>query len=249
MKKNINKYITIKSISTITMCLFFLTGCGSAVQKKSPLISHVHIGHTLNGWVTTPDKKGLLTTAEQEAKIVLDQALKANKSSNLANKKKHMFNALHALDPKSQTKGPGKNFGLIRAVTEASAHLQFSANSDDASANIKSSVPKIVSNARSIASSSNQLKVFGQAAVNSTSTNEFNALNSEFLKTAKNINGVGSADTYNLKQFKTDINAMIRKEKPAYTTVDSYYLFNLIRLSSGKWAFSKNKPTSNTNGY
>jgi len=132
-------------------------------------------------------------------------------------------------------------------VTEASAHLQFSASSDDASTNIKSSVPKIVSNAQTIASSSNQLKVFGQAAVNSTSINEFNALNDEFLKTAKDINGSGSADTYSLKRFKADISTMIKNEKPAYSTVDSYYLFNLIRLSTGKWAFSKNKPKTNKN--
>ncbi len=239
----------LKIITLTSLCLFVTTGCGSAIQKKSPLISHVHIGHTLNGWVTTPNKKGLLTTAEQEAKIVLNQALNAKKSNNLAQKKKYMSNALHALDPSIQAKGSGKGYGLIRAVTESSAHLQYAASSDDASTNIKTTVPRIVNSASTIASSSNQLKVFGQAAVNSTSINEFSALNNEFLTTARNINGNGASGAYSLTQFKKDIIAMVDKEKPAYTTVDSYFLFNLIRLPSGKWAFSKNKQDVDTNGY
>ena len=249
MKRLLKKNQSFKTISTLILCAVVLTGCGSAIQKKSPLISHVHIGHTLNGWVTTPDKKGLLTTAVQEAKIILDQSLNAKKSNNLAQKKKHMTNALHALDPNIQAKGPGKGYGLIRAVTESSAHLQFAASSDDASANIKRTVPIIVNSASKIASSSNQLKVFGQAAVNSTSISEFDALNNEFLTTAKNINGNGGTSSYNLPQLKRDIIAMVSKEKPAYTTVDSYFLFNLIRLPSGKWAFSKNKSAVDTNGY
>ena len=50
--------------------------------------------------------------------------------------------------------------------------------------------------------------------------------------------GEVSPGTYSLKQFRKDIQAMVNKEQPAYTTVDSYYLFNLIRLPNGKWAFS-----------
>lgn len=220
------------------MCLLFATGCSSVITKKSPPISHVHIGHTLTGWVSTPDKKGLLTTAEQESRIVLDNASKAKTSTSLAEKKKYMSNALHAVDPKIQTKGPGRGYGLVRAVTESIAHLQYAASSDDASANIRKTVPTIANKARQIASSANQLKVFGKAALSSSSINEFTALNNEFLTTAKQVNGDGSSGTYSLKQFRKDILAMVNKEKPAYTTVDSFYLLNLIRLPNGKWAFS-----------
>ncbi len=247
-KKN-HLLISLKTLSTSIFCLLVTTGCGSAIQKKSPAISHVHIGHTLNGWVTTPGKKGLLVTAEQEAKIALDQALQANNSSSLAQKKKYMSNALHALDPNMKATGPGRGYGLIRAVTESIAHIQYAASSDDASVNIKKTAPTIVNKARNIATSSNQLKVFAQAATNSSSINEFSALNNEFLKSAKQINGDGSAGSYSLMQFKKDILAMVKKEKPAYTTVDSYYLFNLIRLPSGKWAFSsKDKSDDSDSG-
>ena len=126
---------------------------------------------------------------------------------------------------------------MVRAITESIAHIEYAASSDDASENVKRTVPTIVNKARQVASSSNQLKVFGQAALNS-SINEFDALNNEFLTTAKRINGDGSSASYNLKQFRKDILAMVNNEKPPYTTVDSYYLFNLIRLPNGKWAFS-----------
>ena len=113
------------------------------------------------------------------------------------------------------------------------AHLQFSAESDDASANIKRTVPVITRKAQNLAKLSNQLKIFGQATASATSMAEMNALESEFLSTIKKItNG-----TYNIKKFRADIQSMANREKPAYSTVDSYFLFNLIRLPSGKWAF------------
>ena len=253
MRRLTNYYFFInqfKLTSFLAFCLLITAGCSSAITKKSPPISHVHVGHTLTGWVATPDKKGLLTTATQESKIVVDNASKAKISTSLAEKKKYMSNALNAVDPKMQAKGPGRGYGLVRAITESIAHLQYAASSDDASVNIRKTVPTIVNKARQVASSSNQLKVFGQAAVNASSINEFTALNNEFLKTAKQINGDGSSGTYSLKLFKKDILAMVSKEKPAYTTVDSYYLLNLIRLPNGKWAFSS-KPkddSSSENG-
>lgn len=249
-KMNLSLY-SLKTASLFTLILLITTGCGSAIQKKSPPISHVHIGHALKGWVTTPGKKGLLNTAQQEAKITLDQSLKAKQSTDLSMKKKYMSNALHALDPNIQAKGPGKGYGLTRAVTESIAHIQFAASSDDASSNIRNTVPPMVNKARQIASASNQLSVFGQAALSSTSIAEFDALNNEYLNTANQINGKGSSGSYSLVQFNKDIQTMIGKEKPAYTTVDSYYLFNLIRLPTGKWAFSKKAKTNSTdtNGY
>ena len=196
MRKHIHPSISYDSLNITTyliLCLFLTTGCSSVVTKKTPPISHVHIGHALTGWVATPDKKGLLLTAEQESKIALDNASKAKRSTTLTEKRKYMSNALHAIDPKIQAKGPGRGYGLVRAVTESIAHIEYAASSDDASANIRKTVPTIVNKARQIASSSNQLKVFGQAAVNSSSINEFDALNNEFLTTAKRINGDGSS--------------------------------------------------------
>lgn len=252
MKRLTNSYFFInqfKLVSYLALCLLTAVGCSAAITKKSPPISHIHVGHALTGWVATPGKKGLLTTAELESKIVLDNALKAANSKTLSQKKLYMSNALHAVDPKTQSQGPGKGYGLTRSISESIAHIQYAADSDDASVNIKRTVPTIVKNAQKIASSSNQLKVFGQAALNSSTMSEMNALTNEFLTTAKNINNGGTTlGTYSLKQFKQDIQAMVNKEQPAYTTVDSYYLFNLIRLPNGKWGFSSKANDKSSDG-
>lgn len=228
-------------ISLIILSL--ITGCGSIVTKKSPPFSHIHVGHALTGWVTTPGKKGLVATAENEAKAALNSALQASRSSSLAQKKTHIANALHAVDPKAQANGSGLGFGLTRALTESMAHLQFAAESDDASANIKRTVPVITRKAQNLAKLSNQLKIFGQAATSATSMGEMNALEGEFLSAVNKINN----GPYNIKTFRADIQNMANRENPAYTTVDSYFLFNLIRLPSGKWAFRSKNDTSSSN--
>ncbi len=225
------------------LALSLITGCGSAITKKTPPFSHIHIGHSLTGWAATPGKKGLITVAEQEAKAVLNNALQASKSNSLSQKKKYISNALHAVDPKASSAGSGLGYGLTRALTESIAHLQFAANSDDASANIKRTVPTITQKAQKLAKLSNQLKVFGQAAANATTMGEMNALQNEFLSTIKKM----SNGPYSIQKFHADIQAMANKENPKYTTVDSYFLFNLIRLPGGKWAFRAKNDTSTDN--
>ena len=239
-KKQIFKSLPIVIISlAVTNC-----GGGGIITKKSPPFSHIHVGHALTGWVTTPGKIGLISTAEKEANAVLASAMQASRSNTLSQKKAHIKNALHAVDPKVQASGSGIGFGLTRALTESIAHLQFAAESDDASANIKRSVPQITSKAQQLAKLSNQLTVFGQAAIGASSMAEINALESEFLSTIKKItNG-----PYNIRKFRADIQAMATREKPAYTTVDSYFLFNLIRLPSGKWAFRSSNDSSSSDG-
>lgn len=222
------------SVPMITAC----SSTGGIVTKKAPPFSHIHIGHTLTGWRSTPDKQGLLTTAEEEADIVIASAQKAVSSNSLADKKQHISDALHAVDPKVQPTGAGKGYGLTRALVGSVSHLEYAATSDKASANVKETVPVIAKKAQQMASSSNQLKIFAQEALKATTDAEMDALLSEFVATAKKIRQ-GDQQNYGLVQFRQDVQAMADKERnPAYTTVDSYYLFNLIRLKSGKWIVS-----------
>lgn len=225
-------------MASFALCILTVSACNnSIITKKAPLFSHIHVGHTLTGWRGTPDNQGLLTTAEGEAKIVVDNALKAVNASTLSEKKQHIKDALHAVDPKEQTTGKGMGYGLTRALVGSISHLEYAATSDDTSANIKAMVPVITEKAQSMTGASNQLKIFAQAAINASSTAEIDALLTEFLSTAKKIQ-TGSDDSYSLVQFRKDIQSMTDKERPAYTTIDSYYLFNLIRLKSGKWIIS-----------
>lgn len=234
----------LKLISSLALCSLILAGCNNAVVKKAPPFSHIHIGHTLTGWRATPGKKGLLETAEQEADRVLGSALKATNSNTLSAKKKHMSDALHAVDPRMQANGSGKGYGLTRSLTESIAHLEYAADSDDASMNIKKNVPIIAKKAQHLAKASSQLEIYGQAAINAFTLNEINAITEQFVSTAKQIISGGKLTRqYSLQQFRIDIESMAASEKPEYTTVDKYYLFNLIQLPGGKWGFSsKSKP-------
>jgi hypothetical protein len=236
----------IKMILSSALILLIASACNnSIVAKKAPPFAHIHLGHTLTGWRTTPDKKGLLNTAEDELNIVLKNASKAANSTTLEKKKQYIKDALHAVDPKTQQTGAGKGYGLTRALIGSISHLQYAATSDNASTNIKSTIPIITAKAQKMASASNQLKVFAQATINASSIAEADALLAEFLSTAKKIHK-GGKDDYDLIQFRKDVQVMADKEKnPPYTTVSSYYLFNVIRLESGKWIISSDPNTIN----
>ena len=87
-----------------------LSGCGVLV-KKSPTIAHVHVGHALTAWPATPDKSGLLQTAEREADTALRSALAATRTTDLAQIKRHLRDVAHAIDPLVQ---PG--VGVIQSI-------------------------------------------------------------------------------------------------------------------------------------
>jgi hypothetical protein len=61
----------------------------------------------------------------------------------------------------------------------------------------------------------------------------------------EDLNGDGviggqNPDEYGLEQLAVEIQDMIARENPPYSTVDRWYLFNLVRLEDGKWIFRKN---------
>jgi hypothetical protein len=121
-------------------CALPLIGCA----HKQPLISHAHVGHGLTHWVDTPDNQGLFQVARQEldtARREADAALAGEIGA--AEKSAHVGNVAHALNPVSQEAGPGLGYGAIRALEAAVEHLEYAATSDDASANIVSSVAPI----------------------------------------------------------------------------------------------------------
>ncbi len=61
---------------------------------------------------------------------------------------------------------------------------------------------------------------------------------------------LGSMPTeYGVKQLRTEFDVMIAREQPPYRTVDQWYLFNLVRLPSGRWVFDKLNRGGNIDGY
>lgn len=83
--------------------------------------------------------------------------------------------------------------------------------------------------------------------LSSSSQEEAEILAQEIQSLARaNLSGVdsdgdgkigSSPDEFGVKQLHTELFAMIEREVPPYTTVDTYYLFNVVRLPSGEWTF------------
>jgi hypothetical protein len=135
--------------------------------------------------------------------------------------------------------GAGLDFGLLPAVEETISHMEFAAESEDASANVRESVPRIARRTDEIIGRCEQVRVLGQAALHATSPLEASTLSEEVLGLSERIVDGGPAGAYGLAQLRADVEAMIAREDPPYTTVDSWYLLNLVRLPSGKWDFAR----------
>ena len=101
-------------------------------------MANVHMGHVTDGWKDTPDKKGLLPTAIQEAKTAIQHAgFAIQKLGNLVWMKTHTKHVLHAVDASAIAKGPGLGYGVKKAAAGTAKHIGFAANSKAASKNVK----------------------------------------------------------------------------------------------------------------
>lgn len=230
-----------------------LSGCATTTPK----ISHVHIGHTITGWVDTPEERGLFVTAEEEGKIIADQATLASNSQDLAQIKQHAHGIIHAVDPSLEPSGPGLGYGFRKAITEAGHHVEYAAQSPDASANVKTGWANYQKNQQVVAERGELVLALAEAMVNAESLDEAQALASETRKLAvANLVGIdedgdGVVGTtpreYGMKQLRADLVAMAERENPPYRAVPQRYLFGLVRLPDGTWSFQD--PGSGGGGY
>ncbi len=161
-------------------------------------ISHVHIGHVMDGWKDTPEGKGLLPTAIAEAAIASQHAgFSAKKSGDLVWMKTHIRHVLHAVDPSMEAKGPGLGYGVIKAAMGAKKHINFSAGSPDASKNVKLHTPHVstsldnsVARAKEIVRICNQALGASSAAAAAPLVKKVNVLTGQLLQGA-DANGDG----------------------------------------------------------
>ena len=234
---------------TLALCLSLtaLSGCGTVVKKEAPTISHIHIGHALTGWIDTPNKVGLLVTAEQEATIASANAellVEAAGRGDLGQAKKYLTNLGHALNPEVYPQGNGKGYGLRKSTEGAISHLRFASESADASNNVLRTVAKTSIVATSALDKIDELQVLLEAGAESEEAAVLVELGKEMQSLASDIaGGPGKSDpnAYGLFEFRTDIEDMVAREDPPYSSVESFYLFNLIRLPDGGWGFAKGR--------
>lgn len=97
----------------------------------------VHIGHIVNSFSDTPDKRGLLDVADAEAATAAQHALLGSRApTNLDGMKLHAGHVLNAIDPTIEAKGPGLGYGLKKAATGIVTHMDLAAKSPGASKNV-----------------------------------------------------------------------------------------------------------------
>lgn len=246
-KKSCSGWLGLSAAATVAFAVTLLSGCATVVRTDAPTIAHVHIGHALTGWFDTPNKVGLLVTAEQEATIAAANAelmIEAATRGDLGAIKRFLTNIGNALDPETYPVGNGKGYGLRKATNAAMSHLKFAGDSADASNNVLRSVARTSIVANSALEKCDEALILVEEALQIDDLEILAELGRELRDMTNDIAGGPSKanpDAYGLFEFRSDIEAMVDREDPPYTTVESFYLFNLIRLPDGGWAFAKGR--------
>jgi hypothetical protein len=236
-------------LQNLALVVLVVSGCA----HKAPTIAHVHIGHALTGWYNTPAKAGFFVVAENQAKKALDAAQSAiARGDEMELLQAYIAIAVEATNPESKADEPKSRYGVKQALTGAANHIGFAGDSDDASENIKTSAEAFSRHASAVLDRCDLITALGKDIWTASSLDEATVLAEEVLNLSRaNLYGedsdgdgvVGSNPSeYGLIQLRKELDAMVAREDPPYATVDSWYLFNLVRLPTGEWAFREKGP-------
>lgn len=237
---NIRTALTMAGLAAVVA----VTGCA----RHAPSIAHVHIGHAMTGWHDTPEQQGLLTTAEKKAHEAQRAAQRAKTPGRgLQAVKTDVRMAVVATSTQGKAGSGPRRYGVQQALRGALDHLAYAADAADASANVKGFAGRFEGNAAVIFERCDLIVALGNDVAAASTRQEAFALAGEIAKLARanlfgediNRDGVkGSTPAeYGMVQLRRDIARAVDQEDPPYTTVDRWYLFNLIRLPDGNWAF------------
>jgi hypothetical protein len=217
----------------------------------------------MDGWHDTPDQAGLFVTAERTAQTALQAAESASRAGNDLGAVKSDINlvieATDPVDPSAEVQRPKVEYGVKNALTGAVQHIEFAAESRDASANIRSSAAAFSRHAVAVLDRCDLITGLGGDVLRADSSEVARLLADEILTLARaNVYGedsngdgvVGSSpEEYGLMQLRAELESTIAREDPPYTTVERWYLFNLIRLPSGEWIFRQRSQGSSDGEY
>jgi hypothetical protein len=133
----------------------------------------VHLGHVVNAFSDTPNGAGLLATAFTEARIAIQHAeLGARNTTNLDQMKLHAGHVIHAVDPTVVTQGPGRGYGVKKAVNGVIAHTELAAKSEGASANVTTHARHITTAARTTLSRADEVIAMAERVRAATTAQE-----------------------------------------------------------------------------
>ena len=241
-KPDLGRHPIGRRVGAIAVCvgyLMLLQGC----VTQAPSIAHVHVGHAITGASDTPGNVGYFQVAETAAEEAQQLATRAADTTAPITAVRAALGSLNEVVSTRDT------YPLSAAITEARSHIEFAANSDDASANVKAGARAFAAAIEGVLYRSDLIKLYATDALASDSESETRELAAEIARLAQaNVRGedldgdgvVGTTARENgVQQLRASLDAMVARENPPYTTVDRWYLFNLIRLPSGDWAFRK----------
>lgn len=225
-----------------------LFGC----VTRPPTIAHIHLGHALTGVHVTPGQVGYLSVAEERAVAAVESSRKAAQAGTLTQIK-------HAVADAAKASASDEEFGLRLAMVQASSHISFAADADDASDNVRAGAAQFARNIGGVVERCNLIELLAKDVAAAARVDEAKTLAREIETLAQhNLDGV-DADRdgvignqpveYGFTQLRRNITDMVAREQPPYRTVDQTYLFNLVRLPNGKWVFDKFRRGGNIDGY
>lgn len=233
-----------KCIALLVVCAA-QPACGTVVSKNAPTIAHVHIGHAITGWEETPQKQGLLVVAELaavQAQTNSQLMLKAARQQDFNKTKRYMQNIANVIDPQYYDPDQPDGYGVRRGTAEAMTHLKLASSVFDATNNVQRTIAQTSVHAQDILDRTDELSVYLDAGLKADNMVELEVIAEEIGLLVTAISGGPEfPNVYGLYNLRQDIENMIAREDPPYEVVDSYYLFNLVRLPDGQWGFGSRK--------
>lgn len=221
-----------------------LIGLAGGCAHRPPTIAHVHIGHAITAAHDTPDRIGYLTLAEEQARTALAGAEAALEETSLEGLKRRVAEV-------DQVTNRLRPYALVGAVQEAASHIEYAALSEDASENVRAGQRSFARSIEGVLTRGTLIGSYARDVAAATSDEEARAIAEEVHRLARaNLRGedtdgdgtIGNQPAeYGVLQIRSDLDALIAREDPAYVTVDRWYLFNLIRLPSGEWIFPRSR--------
>lgn len=233
---------TCSRIVLLSLLAMTLSSCASVVKRDPPSIAHIHIGHAITGWPLAPRNQGLLVVAELSAIAAATNSelmLQAAREGNMQRAQRYLQETAKAVDPGFLSRTTSNEYGLRKAAAEAITHLQLASEVEDASANVQRTVTTTRIKADDLIDRSDELLAYLDAGAKAQSVEEMEIISEEIVRTLKAVaGGPDVSGSYSLYDFRRDIEAMVAREDPPYKTVESYYLFNLVKLPDGQWGFA-----------
>lgn len=140
-----------------------LPSAGVVAQDDLPA-SHVHIRHVADNWDDAPSRVGLMILARMEAEIANAHAELAVASTDLAAIRRHVSHVMHAIDPTSEERGPGRGYGVIQASTDGIIHVGLAAGSEGASDNVRLHATHVTASLETVLSRAREIVMLGYQA-------------------------------------------------------------------------------------